>query len=204
MKKNGSYFQNFFKKNLATILALTVSLLTLFVYVRQTNILSEQTKLLAEQTRASLWPHVCIESSISHGGFYPLITSFSIIVRNDGTGPAIVEHVVLKINGIEVETWDDFEEKVSPPFEFGYSNDGLFDKVIMPGESIKFVEFSNNFELLNYLYSEHFDHLEIAICYKSIYNEYWTVVNKGFGNKQTVVERYQSDACKQNVTYFIE
>ena len=194
-----SNFSKFLKNNSANILALTVSVLTLFIYVRQTNI-------LAEQTRASLWPYVSINHITSNEGtIHPIISSFNITVKNSGTGPAIVERVVVKINSIEVEFWGDLYNKVSPPFDFGCTNETLFGKVIMPGETIKFIDFSNNFELMNYLYSEHFDNLEIAICYKSVYDEYWTVSVKGFGWKQHIIERQKSNKCTLNATtYFVQ
>jgi hypothetical protein len=190
-----SNFYKFIKNNSASILALTFSALTLFIYVRQTNI-------LAEQTRASLWPYVQISYYRAIEGTFPNISAFYITVNNSGTGPAIVERVVMKVNGIEVENWFDFTKKVSAPFEsFNISITGLWDKVIMPGETIKIVDFSNDFELMNYLYSEHFDNLEIAICYKSVYDEYWTVVAKGFGGKHHDIERHnKSKKCTLNAT----
>ena len=193
-----SNFLKFIKNNSASILALTVSTLTLFIYVRQTNI-------LAEQTRASLWPYVKIDYEASNAETFPHINTFYITVNNSGTGPAIVERVVLKVNGIEIANWDDFFEKLSIPFDLvKYSNNSLWDRVIMPGETIKFIDFSNDFELMNYLYPEHFDNLEIAICYKSVYEEYWTVIVKGFGGNEHVIERHKSKKCVLKAsTYFL-
>ena len=191
-------FYKYIKNNLASIIALTFSALTLYIYVRQTNI-------LAEQTRASLWPYVQI--SCGMGIEETFLKTFYISVSNSGTGPAIIEHVVVKINGIEVENWDDFFKKVSPPFEilFGISINSLRDRVIMPGQNFKFIEFSNNFELLNYLHPEHFNNMEIAICYKSVYNEHWTVSFKGLGGDEPVIERHnKSKKCTLNATtYFM-
>ena len=198
---------SFLKKYSLTILTLTISILTLFVYVRQTSLLTKQTSILIQQTKASSWPYLSIVPNYEKtedGGY----SKYEILVVNNGTGPAIIEKVVVRLNGKEYLNWDDFYSILPTGFKQGQTKSHtLYQQVLKPGDIYTLVGWNKNMDVASYLL-EHgiLSDLEIAICYKSFFDEYWTITTKGFSlEKHPQIERIQSDECQlQANTYFIE
>lgn len=79
---------------LVAFVALIISLLSLFIFVRQTNIIEEQSHL-------SVMPYLMMETS--NQGFDKI---FQIDIVNHGVGPAIIESKKYVING---KTYEDIE-----------------------------------------------------------------------------------------------
>lgn len=176
---------NFLKNNTLTILALLISVFTLIMYIRQTNLLTRQTNILIEQNKATTWPYLYIGRSIAHvkdsAANQYSVSYYNISITNQGNGPAVIEKAVLRLDGIEMETWDDLYRYTQVPEHISRRSDNstLRNTVIMPGGRIVLINWSDNLPLLNHIYAK-FDSLELEICYRSVLNEYWTVKRSSF------------------------
>ena len=198
-----SKFLDSVRKNTLTILALTISLFTLFMYVRQTNI-------LVQQTKASSWPYLVLGKSLYQSTSYSdsslvNIDTLEIYVTNKGTGPAIIERAIVKINDEEIKVWYDLYKVVSVPdsIEITHVIRPIYQEVIMPGEKILLINWNGNPEMASYINSK-IQNLEIAICYQSIHGDYWTVSRKDFVGVGDI-SRIQSKDCNLNAkTYFVQ
>ncbi len=150
-------------EKIVTGVALFISLLALYVSIRQTQIMSDQRS-------ASVWPYVEYGSS-----FGP--NRYEIEVENSGVGPA-------KIREVYYETQDStftaihelvnyVAEKKGWSFVYEYANieNGL--EVLTPGYSrrIFFVE-SDSTDMIGEI-SDYFNDIDIYLEYCSIYDDCW-------------------------------
>lgn len=201
-----SFFKSL-KKYSLTILTLTISVLTLFVYVRQTNLLSKQTETLIQQSKVSLWPYLVINTNMAFNDDGTL-SKYSIVVYNSGTGPAIIEKVVLSLNGKEFRSWDDFYSHVLPDTvrHVQATIHTLHQQVVSTSETYTFIGWDRDIAVANYLLEKGvLADLKVSICYKSVFDECWTVTAKNFSPLgQLQIERVQSDRCQlEATTYFV-
>ncbi|WP_029903437.1 hypothetical protein [Prevotella sp. 10(H)] len=197
----------FLKSNLLTIMALAVSLFTLIMYIQQTALLTRQTDILIEQNKASTWPHLYIGRGV---GFQSegQPTEFDINITNQGNGPAIIEKVVMRLDGVEIESWSDLRKQMQIPEHIKSSPEiePLRNKVIMPGQMIVIISWLQSPDILQYMYPK-FLNLEMEICYRSVLNEYWTVKRKSFHESKEFDDDIitYKDGCELNAKkYFKE
>lgn len=158
--------------SLLSVMAILVSLGSMFVYVYQARIMQEQQK-------ASSWPY--IEALPSRGP-----QGLSLIVTNKGTGPAIVKNVILRLGDEEFKSLDSLFKAVTDSSfaDFGYST--VNRRVIAPGEMIEAFmitdeEIGNRISKV--LSTRGF---EYEICYCSIYKDCWT--SKGLDVSESTCE----------------
>lgn len=168
--------------NYATLISFGVFLLgfcALFVSIRQASIMNRQTEILIQQAKASAWP--ILEIGLSRG-FDSLgnITNYLLGVSNKGNGPAIIEAVKLSYKGRSAQKWGDLIELTGIPdsISITYTNDIISNRVLAPGGELLMLDLSFNPLLMRWVFS-HADKLEIAICYRSIFDEHWTVTRRG-------------------------
>jgi len=173
----------FLKNHLLTIITLTVSLFTLLMYVRQTNLLTKQTDILIQQNKATTWPHLYVGRSVSfdRGNTDGIPNMCNILIINQGNGPAIIEKVVMRLDGNEVERWNDFYKLAKVPSDINcfQNNSPLRNRVIKPAETIELISWYDHPQLIKYIYPKLKD-LELEICYRSVLNEYWTIKRSSF------------------------
>lgn len=173
---------------------LIASFAALFVYVRQASIMSEQTKILLEQSKLSAWPNLSIRMSKTTA--ITGVREYGIYISNRGTGPAIIEKTVVSYLGKPIKNWKEFYEVMGVPdtINRGQKNENIYDKVIRPNEDFRFVDWSHNKDLMNYIY-KNADKISIAICYKSVYDDCWQVKRNGFKNNLEKIIRVKTDKC---------
>lgn len=210
MGRKAAAIGSFLRRNSLTILTLTISVLTLFVYVRQTNLLSEQTEALIRQNKASFWPHLTIGAGMSarESKEGVVFDEYNISVMNQGVGPAIIEKVVVKVKEKEYSSWKElFDDYLPDTIAREYRQGILSKNVFLPGKYEQIINFQHNLEIVNLLHSKNvLQNLEIIVCYKSIYDEYWTVtINDISHYTKTQIEWVKSDACLLEAkTYFAD
>lgn len=194
--------KKFDSQTLMAIGVLLVSFVALFVSVRQTSIMSEQTRLLVEQNKASAWPH--IEIDLNKGfvgnredGFK--INQFEVVITNKGTGPAIVESVRVLFDGKAASSWGKLFQLADIPDSIpsGVSNSTVMNSVIASNERVNMLNLSNNQQLMEFVY-EHGDKISIEICYKSVYDDHWTVRRVGFRTNLEQPKTERVEACTAN------
>ena len=188
---------------IATLALAVISLCALFVSIYQTRVLSLQQEVMAEQQRimtesakAQLWPNVDIGTVVSYNNDSLVTLSFQM--SNTGTGPAIIENVSIQYLGRYIRTWEEMTkvDTLLPLEEHGrFSTSGITDRVIQAGEKFDFLVIERAPNLLAYLESilDRKGNLAITICYKSVFNEHWTL--KTQLGSTVPSERMQVDAC---------
>ncbi|CAM1357747.1 hypothetical protein [Tenacibaculum xiamenense] len=160
---------------------LLASIGALVVSTRQASIMNEQTKIILEQSKSSAWPSLSIGMSrtVDEDG----VSDFLFTISNRGTGPAIVEQTYISYNGTYISNWSEFYEllKVPDSIKISHRNDILLNRVIKPSEDFNLIDWSNNKPLMKFIYPKA-DAIEIIICCKSVYGDYWQVRRKGMKN----------------------
>ena len=153
-----------------------ISLLTLIIFIYQTNIIREQSRL-------SVAPRIAFNSSLDTPDS---ISYFSFHIMNQGLGPAIVESIDIIHEGKRFKLdFRKFFEKEFPEFEkYGSIIQNMTittGTTISEKDGIKFVTYAfkskNTIELLKYLKIEDEDKrpFEIEVIYSSIYGDKWKV-----------------------------
>jgi len=141
------------------ISALIVSLITAFASIYSAFI-------DRAYARSSVWPRVEIHRSYSDKD-----SSFSYMVNNKGTGPAVIKYARLSYNDKTLKSWSDYL-KIHTGRTVGFTQSHIGSKVLSAGESIRPLELRDA-ELARILADN--DDLQIEFCYCSIYDECWLV-----------------------------
>ena len=173
---------------------LVASFSALFVYIQQAAIMREQTELLLEQTKANAWPHLTISMSIS--AIEDKITQHRILISNRGTGPAIIEGVIVTYQGKSVQNWEQFYKLINVPDSIfiNHSYHNIYGYIVRPGEDFQLIDWSIGKELMQYVYKRAND-ITIRICYRSVYNDFWQVKREGFYTDLEQNERQEIEQC---------
>ncbi len=173
---------------------LLASLGALVVSTRQASIMNRQTQILLNQSKSSAWPSLSIE--LYRGFGEGLIQEYRITVSNRGTGPAIIERVIISYDGQSVPHWDAFMQLIELPDSISGSRDSgsLFHRVIRPNEDVPVIDLSFNPGLMQYFYKNG-EKITFQICYKSVYDEYWLVQRNGFQTNLEAINKEIVDKC---------
>ncbi len=172
-------------EKLLGISAMTISFITLIIFIYQTNLISRQNYL-------SILPYLSLSTSDS-----PVDSRFSLSLDNYGVGPAIIESISIKHKGEEFDLANfnnevlTFLKSKAPEldslkiFSFSTLEKGL---AIPANESYNVFEVKNSKEdyllLRSNLNNLLADGLYFEIVYKSIQNEYWMISNDTQGPKK--------------------
>lgn len=154
-----------------TICAISISLFTLIVFMRQTNIIEKQSRL-------SALPYLYLET-----GFNPNENVITVTLNNYGVGPAIIENMLIFHNG---DTYSDgFDSFIREDIFMNdslniVSSSGLSRGLAMPAGSERVLikvggtekQFTKAAEFIDKLDQSSFDYL---ISYKSIYDDKWKI-----------------------------
>jgi hypothetical protein len=81
-----------------------------------------------QQVRAMVWPILEFDSSNDPNIHWTL--------ANKGVGPAIIRHVIVKVDGQPVTDWIQVFEKLVGPGKPGYSESDMSGRVLSAGESM--------------------------------------------------------------------
>src|SRR6266487_3739257 len=129
-----------------------------------------------QQVRAAVWPILEFDSSNAPDIHFTL--------ANKGVGPAIIRHVILKVDGQPVRNWREALEKILGPGEHLGSESDMNGHVFAAGESITVFTPHDpednplNFDKSNPLWvkmnKERF-RVTVEICYSSTLGECWTL-----------------------------
>lgn len=153
---------------LIAILALAINIITASIYIYQASI-------MREEQHAAVWPH------IEWGMSYIQDEGFSIRVKNNGVGPALISEANMKFNGQEVPGLDSLLRLAidTATRKIPHLSGVVENRVLSAGESIKLIKVEAGFwaELLYYNLTSK-NEFEYSIYYESIYGQKW--VSKGF------------------------
>jgi hypothetical protein len=144
-----------------------------------------------QQVRAAVWP--ILEFDSSNG------PNIHFTVSNKGVGPAIIRHVVMKVDGHPVKNWNEVLEKLmGPGKQHRYSESDITGHVFAAGESMDvFTPHDPDgnpiaFDKSNPLWiqmSEDRGRVSVEICYCSTLGECWTLRAGGLTHGTTTETR---------------
>jgi hypothetical protein len=129
-----------------------------------------------QQVRAAVWPILEFDSSNAPDIHFTL--------ANKGVGPAIIRHVILRVDGQPVRNWREAFEKILGPGEHLGSESDMSGRVFAAGESMTVFTPHDpennplNFDKSNPLWVKmNKDSLRVTveICYCSTLDECWTL-----------------------------
>jgi hypothetical protein len=142
-----------------------------------------------QQVRAAVWP--ILQFGSSNGPIH-------FTLANKGVGPAIIRHVVLKVDGQPMKNWSEVLDKLMGPQEPRYSESDMNGSVFAAGESITvFTPHDSNgneiaFDKSNPLWTQwNKDRFRVTveICYSSTLGECWTLRAGGLAPGTTIETR---------------
>jgi hypothetical protein len=142
-----------------------------------------------QQVRAAVWP--ILEFDNSNG-------PIKLTLANKGVGPAIIKHVIVKVDDQPVKNWSEALDKLLGPGEHHYSESDLNSRVLSPGETITIFTPEDaennpvNFDRSNPVWVKlNKERLRVGaeICYSSTLGECWTLRASGSKPSSTTVTR---------------
>ena len=144
-----------------------------------------------QQVRAAVWPILEFDSSNAPDIHFTL--------ANKGVGPAIIRHVIVKVDGQPVRNWREVLEKILGPGEHLGAESDMSGRVFAAGESVAvFTPHGAENTPLNYDKSNPLwmnmnkDRLRVSveICYCSTLGECWTLRASGLAPSTTTETRH--------------
>lgn len=157
-----------------SFVAICISLFTLYIFVKQTNIIEEQ-------SRRSVMPYLMLESSNNSEN-----NKYSISIVNYGVGPAIVESRVIhyKEKVYDMELYEFLQKQIPEMDSVELLNTTTLQVgVAIPSSSERNVitaggdksSYINFLRIMRKLSEEGFNY---EIKYRSIYDEHWMISGK--------------------------
>lgn len=130
-----------------------------------------QTKLTREQQLKSVWPYLMIAQQTDEAGG-------SVIVSNNGVGPAIIQRIELEYDGKIYGTMRElvlamFRKKNRRPESVAFGQTALYKGFVIPqGERITWMTV-NGKEDNAYFWQQIQHHVKGQVLFQSIYGERW-------------------------------
>lgn len=175
--QNKPFLNKFTGSQIASLIAVIVSVSALMVSIYEAQIMREQQSVMVSQQKTSVWPYVKGNTLLS----FDSISTVKIILENKGIGPALIDQIRLSVNGNPAFDYTDLNEKLESVFKdnkFYLSLVSLSDHVLSPGEilevmTIRFPSFKDDYLVVS--------EMEIGydLCYCSVYDECWKVNTRG-------------------------
>ncbi|MGI9546329.1 MAG: hypothetical protein ACR2MM_03765 [Flavobacteriaceae bacterium] len=169
-------------EKILSLSAMSISFITLIIFVYQTNLMSKQNYL-------SILPYLQVATSDN-----PTANSYSLSLKNHGVGPAIIESVVMEYEGERRDIADfdnylfNYLQSIAPELDSIKNSDtSTLDKgIAIPANSTYLVfnvtSSEKDYQLLTEkLFALEENGLRFEIIYKSIQNERWIIHNDSQG-----------------------
>lgn len=161
-------------ERLLSITAVFVSVLTLAVFIYQTN-------LIRKEQHTAVFPYL----ELRHSGIET--ESYRFTLENKGIGPAIITDIKLKYKGEELqEGLIEYVSKGRDSSKYSFNYDGLtINRFVSAGEEIILIGASgNNMEASTFFQNFLLDqNLDLEITYESIYGDSWKISKLATGAK---------------------
>ena len=150
-----------------------------------------------QQVRAEVWP--ILEFGSSNG------PDIHFTLSNKGVGPAIIRHVIVRVDDQPVRNWNEALDKFLGPGRHRYSESDMNGRVLAPNESMtvftpRDLEGNELTDRSNPLWVEmnkDRERLSVEICYSSTLGECWTL-RAGASTAGTTTETRRCPAPSAN------
>lgn len=161
-----------FLQSAGTVIALVISIIAMITSIYEASILEEQQKSM-------VWPYLGVGTNYSNEGF-------SASVYNNGTGPAIVKSVEVRVGSKPVKDILELVNTLMPENDLGYDilrQNKVNKYVFRPGEEVEIIGFAWNDETQELAKQIH-DKVTLVICYESVLGESWVYYSKNDSHKE--------------------
>ena len=121
---------------IASLIAVIVSISALAVSIYEARIMKEQQQLMVSQQKTSVWPYVKGNTLLR----FDSVSSIRVILENKGIGPALINGIQLSIDGSVATDYTDLNDKLKDVFKdhnFYLSLASLSEHVLAPGEILE-------------------------------------------------------------------
>lgn len=156
-----------------------------------------QTRIFATQLSATVWPYLSVHTD------YPGDGSMTILLNNDGLGPALIRSASLSYDGKRVAGWSDVlndflrHAKHAQHGKAQISATGVDQSsIVRPGEGIKLLRLSSS-QGDTVVIAER-KRLRLKFCYCSIQNRCWTIDSEVQGHPPV-----DTASCPQNESIYV-
>jgi len=140
--------------------AIIINLITVFVYMRQTN-------LMQQQQHAAVWPYIEWKTTYNQN------IGFKLMISNNGIGPALITNMRIKLNDEVQPNLDSLFSELIGTKKFPHLATNIQKKVLPANASINLIETTDpKWSELLFIACQK-NNLEIEICYESIYKDKW-------------------------------
>ena len=150
-----------------------------------------QTRIFATQLSATVWPYLSVHTS------YPGDGSMTILLNNDGLGPALIRSASVTLDGKRVGSWNDvlrdfFRQVKQTHGKAHFSASGVDQSsIVRPGDGIKLLQLGSTHG--DALVTTERKRIRLLFCYCSIQNRCWTIDSEAQGRPPV-----DTASCPQN------
>lgn len=145
---------------LLAIMAVLISVLTLVVYIYQSNLMKQQQKM-------SVWPYLSFGPS--WGEDY-----LKLSLINKGIGPAIIKDFQFTMNGSELSGVQEIMTSLPDSLQTAFTYSSVWKgQVIMAGETISLLTINDPKTIQHLLELFKTQDFLLEICYSSVYGDTW-------------------------------
>ncbi len=169
--------------------AVFISFCALFISLYQAMIMGQQQEIMNRQYEASLWPS--LEVLMNTGSD----SQFSILLKNKGTGPAIIEAMEVTVEGRPAKNWYHAFQQLAGVTESVKVNFGkslVVGRVMSADEEISLLNTVDS-TLVNLL-NRNYGRLTIRLCYRSIYEKHW-LHTRAHENNSALLSNKETEGC---------
>lgn len=131
-----------------------------------------QARIAENQAHASVWPYLSIGYNMYDGSDGP---GFTWTVDNNGLGPAVLQSVVVKVDGAPRKTWRDVITALGIQPDIMRTTSSLHGRVLPPNINRETTVQAIHIPTLAdaRLFNKARDRVTMDICYCSVYDECW-------------------------------
>ena len=145
---------------LVGLIAILINIITVVVYIYQTNIMQSQKK-------ASVWPYIEWSTSYIQG------QGFKLSLSNNGIGPALVKDINITVNGEKQENLDSLLMSLINTNQIPHIKGSLSNRVIPAGNDYNLLESNDNIWAEALYMAIKNKKFKMTIRYESIYKDQW-------------------------------
>jgi hypothetical protein len=136
-----------------------------------------------EQLSSQVWPHLQlyynnVDSNMGHW------------VVNQGTGPAIMFAMRVRVDGVPATTWSDVERAVGYPRGEGFITSAISRAVIPPGKDIPYARPGRDDDQSRAKFKDRLlsgkHRFDVMLCYCSVLHECWIATNESLLNGMAI------------------
>lgn len=135
-----------------------------------------EVSVMRADQRASVWPYLDLGVSYSADGF-------SIGATNRGLGPALVESVVVEVDGRPARSWDEVVERLVGPesgLDYGNTLRNTINGEVLPADrELMLFGVTGGWTPIKREMVDELNRLDWLVCYCSVYGDCWTVGRNG-------------------------